>query len=125
MPQKTTKEGIDRQVGISEFIYKEKSTDYTFAKVPTKVLHNTSLSSDAVRIYVAMLDTVSLSIRNDWSDSLGRIYIIYTLEKAMKLLSCADKTATRCMKELERAGLIEKKRRGQGKPDLVYVKLPK
>ena len=37
-------------------------------------------------------------------------------------LGCADKKATKLLRELEEYGLIERKRRGLGKPDLIYVK---
>ena len=40
----------------------------------------------------------------------------------MDALSCADDKATKLFRELENAGLVERKRRGQGKPSLVYVK---
>ena len=39
-----------------------------------------------------------------------------------RALCCADNKATKLLRELEKFGLIERKRRGQGKPSLVYVK---
>ena len=45
------------------------------------------------------------------------------LERYVKrALCCADNKATKLLRELEKFGLIERKRRGQGKPSLVYVK---
>ena len=43
-------------------------------------------------------------------------------EEIMEALYCADNKATKLMKELESCGLIERKRRGLGKPSLIYVK---
>ena len=40
----------------------------------------------------------------------------------MAALCCADNKATRLLRELEGVGLIERKRRGLGKPSLIYVK---
>ena len=40
----------------------------------------------------------------------------------MDALGCADNKATKLFRELEKFGLIERKRRGLGKPDLIYVK---
>ena len=37
-------------------------------------------------------------------------------------MCCADNKATKLLRELENFGLIERKRRGLGKPSLVYVK---
>ena len=43
-------------------------------------------------------------------------------EDVKRALCCADNKATKLLRELEKFGLIERKRRGLGKPSLVYVK---
>ena len=65
---------------------------------------------------------MSLSVKNEWFDKKGRVFIIFTIEDVKRTLRCADNKATRLLRELEKFGLIERKRRGQGKPCLVYVK---
>ena len=65
---------------------------------------------------------MGLSVKNGWTDDTGRVYIIFTTEEIMEALYCADNKATKLMKELEGVGLIERKRRGLGKPSLIYVK---
>ena len=65
---------------------------------------------------------MSLSVRNEWFDKKGRVFIIFTIEDVKRILRCADNKATRLLRELEEFGLIERKRRGQGKPCLVYMK---
>ena len=57
-----------------------------------------------------------------WIDKNRRVYIIFTLKEVMETLNCGDKKATRLMGELEKCGLIERDRRGLGKPNLIYVK---
>ena len=69
-----------------------------------------------------LLDRMSLSVKNEWFDKKGRVFIIFTIEDVKRTLRCADNKATRLLRELEKFGLIERKRRGQGKPCLVYVK---
>ena len=69
-----------------------------------------------------MLDRMSLSMKNGWLD---RVYIHYTIENIMEDLDCTQATAVKIMEELDsrkRIGLIEKKRQGLGKPDIIYVK---
>ena len=80
------------------------------------------LSLDAKLLYALMLDRAALSSKNGWLDDKGRVYIIYTLEQVMADLHCANQKVSRMMKELEKIGLIERKRQGQGKPTLIYVK---
>ena len=52
----------------------------------------------------------------------GWVFIIFTIEDVKRALCCADNKATKLLRELEKFGLIERKRRGQEKPSLVYVK---
>ena len=50
------------------------------------------------------------------------MYIIFPVQEVMDALGCADNKATKLFRELEKFGLIEGKRRGLGKPNLIYVK---
>ena len=50
------------------------------------------------------------------------MYIIFPIQEVMDALGCADNKATKLFRELENAGLVERKRRGLGKPNLIYVK---
>ena len=55
----------------------------------------------------------------------NRAYIHYTVENIMEDLSCGSEKCTRILAELDckkGIGLIEKKRQGLGKPDIIYVK---
>ena len=80
------------------------------------------LSTDAKTLYGILLDRMSLSVKNGWLDEQGRVYIIFPIQKVMDALGCADNKATKLFRELENAGLVEQKRRGLGKPNLIYVK---
>ena len=108
-----------------DYFYEEQSEQFVFYKVP-KVLCTEEefrkLSSDAKLLYGLLLDRVSLSQKNGWVDENGRIYVVFTLDNIMISLNCSDKTATKMLVELEKHGLIERKRQGQGKPVLIYVK---
>lgn len=66
---------------------------------------------------------MNLSARNGWLDEAGRVYIIFTIEEIKESLGCAEKKAVKLLDELEKkAELIERKRQGLGKPNLIYVK---
>lgn len=80
------------------------------------------LSDSAKILYALLRDRVSLSVKNNWIDELGRVYIIFTLTEIMEDLGCADQKATKSMKELQKIGLVESVRRGLGKPNIIYVK---
>ena len=80
------------------------------------------MSTDAKTLYGILLDRMSLSVKNGWLDGQGRVYIIFPVQEVMDALGCADNKATKLFRELENAGLVERKRRGLGKPNLIYVK---
>lgn len=108
-----------------DYFWGEQSEQFVFYRTP-KVLYTDpkfeGLSPLAKQLYGILLDRVSLSVKNHWQEADGRVYIYCTLKSIMKALSCSDKTATRLMVELEKIGLIERKRQGLGKPNKIYVK---
>ena len=64
-------------------------------------------------------------MKNQWLDEEGRAYIYYSLDDIMEALGCSNKKAIAIMKELDidtGIGLIERKRQGQGKPAMIYLK---
>ena len=72
-----------------------------------------------------MLDRMSMSMKNGWLDDENRAYIIYTIENIREDLGCSKEKAVKVLAELDASkgiGLIEKIRRGLGKPDIIYVK---
>ena len=80
------------------------------------------MSTDAKTLYGILLDRMGLSVKNGWLDEQGRVYIIFPVQEVMDALGCADNKATKLFRELEKFGLIERNRRGLGKPNLIYVK---
>ena len=80
------------------------------------------MSTDAKTLYGILLDRMGLSVKNGWLDAQGRVYMIFPVQAVMEALGCADNKATKLFRELEKFGLIERKRRGLGKPNLIYVK---
>ena len=105
-----------------------EAEQYSFYRVP-KILFTAEcfkeLSCEAKVLYGLMLDRMSLSIKNRWLDSEDRVYIIFTVEEIAELMNCGTQKAVKLVKELDSSngiGLIEKKRLGLGKPNVIYVK---
>ena len=109
-----------------DYFYGAQAEQFSFYRVP-KVLFTREqfkqLSAEAKILYGIMLDKLDLSVKNKWGDEKGRVYIIYTIEQIMADMNCADQKATKLLDELEKkCGLIERKRQGLGKPNLIFVK---
>ena len=108
-----------------DYFYGQAGKLFSFYRIPKALFQEQrfqNLSTDAKTLYGILLDRMSLSVKNEWFDKQGRVFIIFTIEDVKRTLRCADNKATRLLRELEEFGLIERKRRGQGKPCLVYVK---
>ena len=111
-----------------EYYYGNEADQYSFYRIP-KVLFTDSrfkkVPAEAKILYGLLLDRMALSIRNNWLDEEGRVYIIFTIADIMETLGCAEQKVSRLLAELDSAkgiGLIERKRRGLGKPNVIYVK---
>ena len=111
-----------------DYYYGIEADQFSFYRVPRLLIKDErfkGLSSDAKLLYGLMLDRMSLSMKNQWLDEEGRAYIYYSLDDIMEALGCSNKKAISIMKELDTdagIGLIEKKRQGQGKPTMIYLK---
>lgn len=109
-----------------DYFYGAEAEQFSFYRIP-KVLFTEerfrSVSAEAKVLYGLLLDRMSLSCKNGWLDRAGRVYIIFTIEEVMTALGCADQKAGKLLHELEsKCRLIERKRQGLGKPNLIYVK---
>ena len=104
-----------------DYFYGNEAGPSRFYRMP-KALFDGELSLEAATLYGLMLDRVGLSAKNGWMDSLGRVFIYFVQKDVQKLLRCGHNRATAFMRELERFGLIERKRQGLGKPAMIYVK---
>ena len=111
-----------------DYYYGMEAEQFSFYRVPRLLIKDErfkKLSSDAKLLYGLMLDRMSLSIKNEWFDDENRAYIIYTIDSIMEDLGCAKEKAIKVLAELDSVkgiGLVEKVRRGLGKPDIIYVK---
>ena len=111
-----------------DYFYGSQSEQFSFFRLPKIIVRDEKfkkISSDAKILYGIMLDRMSLSRENHWVDDQNRVYIIFTLNEVMKEFECCKRKAVSLMAELDSKsgiGLIEKKKQGLGRPDLIYLK---
>lgn len=109
-----------------DYFYGQQADMFTFFRIPKVLFTNDrfwNVSTDAKLLYGILLDRMNLSAKNGWYDEDGRVYIIFTVEEIMESLGCANKKSGKLLDELEKkCGLIERKRQGLGKPNLIYVR---
>jgi len=108
-----------------DYYYGTEADQYSFYRIPKILLTDSryrNVSIEAKVLYGLLLDRMGLSVKNGWMDSDRRVYIYFTQEDAMGLMSCGKDKATKLFRELEVMGLIDRKKQGQGRPTRIYVK---
>lgn len=104
-----------------------ESEKYSFYRIPKALSTEprySGLSLEAKFLYGLLLDRMSLSAQNGWTDPAGRVYIYFRLEEVMAQIHCGHTKAGKLFMELERSELIERKKQGLGKPARIYVNYP-
>ena len=108
-----------------DYFYGQSGELFSYFRIPKALFQDSrfrQISTDARTLYGILLDRMSLSAKNGWLDEQGRVYIIYTVREVQESLCCAEHKAVKLFRELEDIDLIERKRRGLGRPSLIYVK---
>lgn len=113
-------------INLNDYIYDIEAEQYSFLRVPKILLQNDAyrgLSADAKMLYSLLLDRVGMSIQNGWKDEFNRVFIIFSIDEIKRSLNCGKNKAIQLLQELEeKVDLIERKKQGLGKPNLIYVK---
>ena len=81
------------------------------------------LSNDAKVLYALLLDRAGISRENGYIEPDGRIRLYFTLEEAKGKLHRSRQVATRAFQELERCGLILRRKQGLGRPAVITLNI--
>lgn len=110
-----------------DYFYGCQSEQFSFFRIP-RILFDEKfkdMSTDAKVLYGLILDRMSISQKNGWTDEAKRVYIFFTNEEASEILKCSHSKVSKLFNELDGKrgyGLIERVMQGQGKPTIIYVK---
>ena len=108
-----------------QYFYGSQADQFSFIRIPKMMLTEdtfSALSIPAKVLYGVLLDRMSLSRKNGWFDEENRVFIIYQIGEIQEDLGFSKKKAMELLSELQEFGLLEKKRRGHGLPNILYVK---
>jgi len=89
-----------------------------------RFLLGADLTQTAKVLYAVLLDRSNLSRANGWTDEDGNIFVVFPLNKLADMVDKGPSTVKNALNELEAAGLIERRRCGNGMPNRIYVKQP-
>lgn len=107
------------------YFYGDEVQKFQFYMIPKLLFtneHFKPISTDSKVLYGMMLDRTRMSAKNKWTDKQSRVYIFYPVKEIMEDLGVCNTTVTKMLKELEAIGLIERKKQGLNKADMIFVK---
>lgn len=110
------------------YFYGDEVMQFSFFRIPRQLITHPrfkQVSTDSKLLYGMLLDRMGLSIKNEWYDSDGRVYIYYTIEEICDNLNCGRDKAMKLLAEFDGdkgIGLIDRIKQGLGKPTRIYVK---
>ena len=99
-------------------------TNERFYKIPKALFENefyADMKLETKIAYAILRDRFLLSIKNNWIDKNGDVYLIYKNSDLQTILSVGEKKVISLKKELADFGLLEEERQGLNKPNRLYV----
>ncbi|MBZ5997782.1 replication initiator protein A [Leuconostoc gasicomitatum] len=99
-------------------------TNERFYKIPKALFENefyAEMKLETKMAYAILRDRFLLSIKNNWIDKNGDVYLIYKNSDLQAILSVGEKKVISLKKELAIFGLLEEERQGLNKPNRLYV----
>ena len=112
---------------LDRFYTEKEEVTLRFYQTPKALFKNPrykGLSLGPKLMYSILRDRLDLSIKNNWKDERGYIYLIFSVEELASLLEMDRTAVMRYKKKLVEYNLIIDKRLGQGNPNRIYVLKP-
>ena len=89
-----------------------------------RFLLNSDLSETARLIYILLLDRARLSLKNDWVDEQGKVYVFYTIRELAEDCHRSEMTVKNALTDLQSHGLIRRQQQGGRTANKIYVRVP-
>ncbi|KRM33854.1 Replication initiator protein [Agrilactobacillus composti DSM 18527 = JCM 14202] len=127
-----SRKGVFIMTKSTNFNYYEADNVYgaLFFQFPKVLMYGEQykhLSNDAKLAYMVLKDRLEYSLRNNWVDSEGHVYFIFTNQELMDLFNCSKGKVIKIKAELESIGLLVQKQMGfnpktkKNEPNRLYL----
>ena len=117
---------IKKEGGMQfSYIAGSEAEQYEFVRIPKTLISSdyfAGLSNPSRILYGLLFDRMSASPKNRWLDSEGHVYVVYPVPELTEDLHLSERKVKSCLLELEKIGLIERRKQGRGFPNRIYVR---
>ena len=90
--------------------YGKQADMYSFIYIPKFLMTErifSGIQNTSKIIYGFLMDRMKMSIKNQWIDDKGRVYLIYPMNELVRDAGMSKKRIMECLQELKEAGLLE------------------
>jgi len=126
-PARPSKNKEYNYIPPERFYTEKEEVTLRFYQTPKALFKNPiykGLSLGPKLMYSILRDRLDMSIKNNWKDEKGYIYLVFSVKELMSLLEISNKIVIKYKKKLSKYSLIYEKRLGQGKPNRIYILKP-
>ena len=105
--------------------YGKQADMYSFIYIPKFLMTErifSGIQNTSKIIYGFLMDRMKMSIKNQWIDDKGRVYLIYPMNELEKDAGMSRKIIMGCLQELKEAGLLEEDADDPGHSGIMYLK---
>lgn len=110
---------------VMDYFYGAQAEKYSFIPIPKTLMTEkifSGLQSWAKITYGFLMDRMQISMKNQWIDNHGLVYVVHPIEEIQNDMGISRKQAEEYLRELEQAGLLDRQIQGPGLPDRLYLK---
>lgn len=103
---------------------KQIDTSERFYMIPKALFENNvyaTMMLEAKVAYSILKDRFKLSLKNNWVDAEGNVFLIYKNKDLQKILGVGEKKVISIKKELTKFDLLEEERQGLNRPNKLYI----
>ena len=105
--------------------YSNQADMYSFIYIPKFLMTErifSGIQNTSKIIYGFLMDRMKMSVKNQWIDDKGRVYLIYPMNELENDAGMSRKRIMECLQELKEAGLLEQDVDRPGHSGIMYLK---
>ena len=110
---------------VKNYFYGKQADRFSFIPIPKTLMTEkvfSGLQSWAKITYGFLMDRMKFSVKNQWIDDKGRVYLIYPMNELEKDAGMSRKRIMESLQELKEAGLLEQDVDRPGHSGIMYLK---
>lgn len=99
----------------------ENNLFYQMPKFLFQGIFKEKLTNDARVLYSLLRDRHQLSLKNNWVNERGEVFILFSRKNMQDMLGISKNPTKNAIDLLKKYNLVQEERQGQGKPNMIFL----